>query len=151
MIEGFLPLYDSDSRILILGSFPSVKSRESSFYYGNRQNRFWVTLQSVFGGETDTVEHKKELCLNNGIALWDIVARCNIEGSADASVKDYETVNLDDILSRAPIKRILCNGKLAYELTLSVYKGNIPVTYLPSTSPANPRFDAETWRAVLRE
>lgn len=88
MIEGFSPLYDSSSEILILGSFPSVKSRQSSFYYGNRQNRFWVTLQKIFGGEIDTIEHKKELCIGNGIALWDIVARCDIEGSADAAIKE---------------------------------------------------------------
>ncbi len=151
MIEGFSPVYDESSSILILGSFPSIKSRETSFYYGNRQNRFWVTLQKVFGGEIDTIEHKRDLCLRNGIALWDIVKRCVVVGSADASIKEYETVELDDVLSRAPIKKILCNGKLAYELTLSAYKGTIPVICLPSTSPANPRFDFELWRAALEE
>lgn len=151
MIEGFSPVYDESSSILILGSFPSVKSRESSFYYGNRQNRFWVTLQKVFGGEIDTIEHKRDLCLGNGIALWDIVKRCVVVGSADASIKEYETVELDDVLSRAPIKKILCNGKLAYELTLSAYKGTLPVICLPSTSPANPRFDFGLWRAALEE
>lgn len=100
MPKGFAPLYDDNSKILVLGSFPSVKSRQTDFYYGNKQNRFWKTLQTLYGGEIDTVEHKKQLCLTNGIALWDIVAECDIVGSADASITNITFADINKLLKK---------------------------------------------------
>ena len=144
--HGFEPVFDSNSRVLILGSFPSVKSRETDFYYGNAQNRFWSTLCQAFGEKiVTTVEEKKRLCLNNGIALWDIVESCEIRGSMDADITDYTLVDLSRVLSNCKIGKILCNGATAYKLTKSVYSGEIPVYKLSSTSPANPRFNKDEW------
>ena len=149
MPKGFEPLFDSNSKILILGSFPSVKSRQTEFYYGNKQNRFWKTLQSVFGGDIDTIENKKQLCLANGIALWDIVESCDIVGSADANIKNYRFVDLDLLLKNTNVCKILCNGTTAYKFTIAAYHGDLPVILLPSTSPANTRFDKEIWTKEL--
>ena len=151
MPKGFEPLFDSNSKILILGSFPSVKSRQTEFYYGNKQNRFWKTLQSVFGGEIDTVEHKKQLCLSNGIALWDIVESCDIVGSADVNIKNYRFVDLDWLLKNTNVCKILCNGTTSYKFTTTAYHGDLPVILLPSTSPANTRFDYNIWAKELTE
>lgn len=150
MFNGFPPLFDSNSRVLILGSFPSVRSRQVDFYYGNKQNRFWRTLQSVFGGEIDTVEHKKQLCLTNGIALWDIVASCNVVGSADSNIKDVTFVDLQTVLKNTHVCKILCNGTLAYKFTRACYDGDLPMIQLPSTSPANTRFDLQVWTEALK-
>lgn len=144
--QGFPPIYDSNSRVLILGSFPSVKSRETDFYYGNLRNRFWQVLAEIFGEQVpQTVESKKRLCLDNGVALWDIVASCEIKGSMDADIRNIQTVDLQSVLSVCPIEKILCNGSAAYKLTTAVYKGALPVIKLPSTSPANVRFDKTAW------
>ena len=142
---GFEPIFDGNSKILILGSFPSVKSREQAFYYGNKQNRFWRMLSEFYDCSAETIDDKIKLCLNNGIALWDIVASCQIEGSMDCDIKNYELVDLQRVLSKCNVERILCNGIKAYELTKSVYKGTIPVIKMPSTSPANIRFDKNIW------
>ena len=142
---GFPPLFDNNSKILVLGSFPSVKSREVSFYYGNKQNRFWKTLSEYYGMAADTVEDKKKLCLSNAIALWDIVDSCRIVGSMDADIRDYTLVDLDRVLSRAPIVKILCNGVKAYQLTRSCYNGALPVIKMPSTSPANVSLNKRIW------
>lgn len=142
---GFSPVFDDDSRILVLGSFPSVKSREQAFYYGNKQNRFWKVLSEFYGAKADTIDDKIKLCLNNRIALWDIVASCRIQGSMDSDIKDYELADLSVVLDKCSIVKILCNGDKAYRLTKSVYDGDVPVVKLPSTSPANVRFDKEIW------
>lgn len=142
-------MFDGDGKILILGSFPSVRSREVQFYYGNKQNRFWSVLQRLLSGSVDTVEHKKQLCLRNGIALWDIMVSCEIDGSMDADIKKPVLADLSLVLSRAPIEKILCNGAKAYELTLRAYKGQIPVVKMPSTSPANACFDFQKWADEL--
>ena len=148
---GFEPVFDGRSRILILGSFPSVKSREVEFYYGNKQNRFWRTLCEAFGNPpVTTVDEKKHLCLTNGIALWDIVESCEIRGSMDADITDYTLVNLSRVLDKCKIDRILCNGATAYMLTKSVYNGQIPVYKLSSTSPANVRFNKDEWLQHLK-
>ncbi len=149
---GFQPLYDGDSRVLVLGSFPSVKSRAAEFYYGNPQNRFWRTLAEAFGEPIpQTTEQKKRLCIVHGVALWDIVASCEIEGSMDADIRNYRTVDLSQVLERAPIVKILCNGLVAYRLTKRAYDGNVPVVQMPSTSPANVRFQAENWILQLQQ
>lgn len=136
---------------MILGSFPSVKSRETSFYYGNKQNRFWAVLAEAFGAPLPvTVEQKKNLCLQNGVALWDIVASCNIEGSMDADLRDVTTVDLRVVTDNCPVSKILCNGAVAYRLTAENYNGSLPVVRLPSTSSANVRFDKSSWLKQLR-
>ncbi len=146
---GFLPLFDKGCKVLVLGSFPGVKSREQNFYYANPQNRFWKTLQSIFGGDISTVQSKMQLCLQNGIALWDIVQSCAIDGSMDVDIKNPTFVDLSVVLNEAPIKGILCNGKTAYNFTKRAYHGDLPVLCMPSTSPANARFDEQIWRKAF--
>ena len=150
---GFEPVYNSNSRILILGSFPSVKSREIAFYYGNKQNRFWKTVCGYFGEDVpETVEGKKDFLLRRQIALWDMVTACEINGSADASIKNVETADLERIFQSANLERIFLNGTLSYDLFVSKYKdAGIVYQKLPSTSPANPRFSVEVWRNALND
>lgn len=136
----FPPLYDKDSKILILGSFPSVKSREQMFFYGHPQNRFWKVISSVLGAETPTtIEEKRSFLLSNNIALWDVIASCDITGSSDSSIKNVVANDLTEILDSADIKQIFVNGKTA-EKYYNKYirdKINRNAICLPSTSPAN--------------
>lgn len=148
-IDGFEPFFSADSKILILGSFPSVKSREQRFYYGNKQNRFWKILSKAYKAEVNTVEDKKSLCLSHGLALWDIVTSCEIKGSLDADIKNFVLADLSTVLNNCRIEKILCNGAKAYELTARVYRGEIPIKKMPSTSPANIKFDEEVWLSEL--
>lgn len=149
--HGFPSVYDNSSEILILGSFPSVKSREISFYYGNKQNRFWKTVCGIFGEEIpDSIEGKTAFLKRRKIALWDIVEACDIIGSSDASIKNVEIVDLGEIFRTARIRKILLNGALAYRLFLQKYQNiEIPYIKMPSTSPANPRFDEKIWKKEL--
>ena len=99
------PLYDENSKILILGSFPSVKSREQGFFYGHKQNRFWRVIAGVFGAEVPvTIDEKKALLLSNGIALYDVICECDIEGSADSTIKNVKPAELDKIFKNANIE-----------------------------------------------
>ena len=150
---GFSPVFNEDSKVLILGSFPSVKSREISFYYGNKQNRFWKTLCSFFGEEIpESVQAKKTFLLRRGIALWDMAVSCEIEGSADASVKNAVLADLESIFSKCKLQKIILNGALAYDLFCKKYeKVAVPYVKLPSTSPANPRFDEKKWWSELND
>ena len=136
-----------------MGSFPSVKSREIDFYYGNKQNRFWKTVCGFFGEEIpETVEGKKTFLKRNNIALWDMVMSCEIEGSADTSVKNAEIANIPFVLSNSKIEKILLNGTLAYDLFIQNF-AQVSVSFIkmPSTSPANPRFKEEIWRKELND
>lgn len=153
MYVGFEPIFDSESEILILGSFPSVKSREVNFYYGNKQNRFWKILKEIFGSDTlDTIKQKQEFLLKNKIALWDIVGECEIIGSLDSNLKCKKVNDLSIILNNANIKMILLNGKKAHEIFKKNYGDiNIPYFCMPSTSPANTRFDKEEWHNKLKK
>ena len=147
---GFPPVYDENSRVLILGSFPSVKSRQIEFYYGNKQNRFWKMLCGYFQESIpETVDGKREFLYRNRIALWDMVVACEIDGSSDASIKNAEIADLSKVLDGAKIEKILLNGTLSYNLFLESYNGAIPYTKMPSTSPANPRYDETVWRKEL--
>ena len=150
---GFPPVYDKNSRVLILGSFPSVKSREISFYYGNKQNRFWKTVCGFFKENIpETVDGKKEFLLRNNIALWDMATSCEIEGSSDSSVKNATIADLTKILATAKIDKILLNGALAYDLFMQKYAQiGIPYVKMSSTSPANPRFNPKIWEKELYE
>lgn len=151
--RGLPPVYNEKSKILILGSFPSVKSRETDFYYGHKQNRFWKTLFGYFQTEVpESVEGKKEFLLRKGIALWDMVTACEIEGSSDASIKNAEIADLEIIFKSANIQKILFNGALAEEIFNKRYKDlKIPRERMPSTSPANPRFDGTAWERGLED
>lgn len=139
----FGPVYNNDSSILILGSMPSVKSREQQFYYGHPQNRFWKVLSTVFGEtEPGTIEEKKHFLLKNYIALWDVIASCDIIGSSDSSIRNVKENNMSLILNSAKIRTIYLNGGKAYELFKKycaqyVHADNPALVKLPSTSPAN--------------
>ena len=148
---GFAPIFDKDSRVLILGSFPSVKSREVDFYYGHKQNRFWKMLCGYFNEEIPaTKEGKISFLKRNKIALWDMAVSCEIKGSSDASVKNAVTADLQEILPFAKIEKILLNGTLSYDLFIKNYADlDVPFERMPSTSPANPRYDEKVWRRAL--
>ena len=151
------PLYNKNSKILILGSFPSVKSREAEFFYGHPQNRFWKVLAGVFGTETpDTIEEKREFLLSHGIAVWDVIASCEITGSADSSIKNVTSNDLTVILNNCEIKQIFTNGRTSAQFYDKYIKNIIKreAEYLPSTSPANAQYSVEKliaeWR-ILKE
>ena len=142
----FGPLYDENSRVLILGSFPSVRSREQNFFYGHPQNRFWKVVAAVFGKPVpQTVEEKKLLILDNGLALWDSIASCEITGSSDSSIKNARANDITVILDSCNIERIYCNGRKSHELYRKYIEpatGRTAVC-LPSTSPANAQWSLE--------
>ncbi|MBQ8766562.1 MAG: DNA-deoxyinosine glycosylase [Clostridia bacterium] len=142
----FPPLYDENSKVLILGSFPSVKSREQMFFYGHPQNRFWKVISTVVEQETPiTVEEKRTFLLSNKIALWDVIASCDITGSSDSSIKNVVANDLTEILHNADIKQIFVNGKTA-EKYYNKYIRNVinrDAICLPSTSPANAGWDLQ--------
>lgn len=149
------PVYDADSNILILGSFPSVKSREAGFFYGHPQNRFWKVTAAVFGEEVPgTIEEKKTFLLRNKIAVWDVIKSCDIEGSSDSSIKNVTVNDLEEILNAADIREIFVNGKTAlryYEKYTEQRIGRKAVC-LPSTSPANAAWSVEklveAWKVI---
>ena len=136
----FLPLYNKDSKILILCSFPSVKSREQMFFYGHPQNRFWKVISSVFNcDEVETIEEKKQFLYKNGIALWDVIASCEITRSSDSSIRNVVVNDLSKILNEADIRQIFVNGKTAEKYFKKYTKSQInrDAVCLPSTSPEN--------------
>lgn len=149
------PLYNNDSEILILGSFPSVKSREAMFFYGHPQNRFWKVISSVYDNdEPKTVDEKRRFLLNNHIALWDVISSCDIEGSADSSIKNVKANDLSPILNNANIRQIFVNGKTAeryYNLYIRPTLGRDAIC-LPSTSPANATWSVDklidAWKMI---
>ncbi len=157
VLHSIDPVFDEHCRVLILGSFPSVRSREVGFYYGHPQNRFWNTLFHIFGGERPrSIEEKRAFLLANGIALWDVIASCEISGSSDASIKGAVPNDLSALLARAPIERIFTNGGTAHKLyqTYLFSQTGIPDIPLPSTSPANAAWTQErldgAWRVILK-
>lgn len=140
IIHPIDPVYDCSSKILILGSFPSVRSREEGFFYGHPQNRFWKVTSAVFGEETPkTIEEKKAFLLRNHIAVWDVIRSCDIEGSSDSSIRNVVPNDLCRILDCADIKAIYVNGKTAYRYyqKYTEKKTRREAICLPSTSPAN--------------
>ena len=153
----FAPVYDEHSRILILGTFPSVKSREQRFYYGHPQNRFWKVLASLtrWPQIPQTIEEKKQMLLQNGIAIWDVIQSCDIAGSSDSSIKNVVPSDIGSILKDSGIKRIYANGNMAkklYEKYILPEIG-VPIIGLPSTSPANAAYSLErlkeSWQQIL--
>lgn len=139
MTHPFTPVFDEYSRLLVLGSFPSPRSRENGFYYGHPQNRFWPVLAAVFDEQLPrTNEAKRSFVLRHGIALWDVLKSCSITGAADSSIREQK-VNDFTPLIEAGIRRIYTTGKAAYKLYMlyAFPHTGIEALYLPSTSPAN--------------
>lgn len=152
------PVYDSESKILILGSFPSVKSREQQFFYGHKQNRFWRVLAQVLGcAVPESIEDKRAMLLTHHIAVWDVIASCEITGSSDATIRNVVPNDLSRILSHADIRAIYTNGAKAHQLYQKyIYPVNgREALLLPSTSPANAGYSldrlVEAWRVIGEE
>ena len=152
--HGFGPVYDENSRILILGSFPSVKSREMQFYYGHPQNRFWKLLGMIYGEPVpDSADGRRRFALRNGIALWDSIESCRIVGSSDSSIRDAEPTDIRLILDHAPIARIYANGNTSlkmYQKYQLAHTGREAIG-LPSTSPANAAWSLEKLYEVWKQ
>lgn len=149
----FAPVYDENARILILGSFPSVRSREEGFYYGHPRNRFWKMLAMCLDEPVpETIAEKKRFLLRHNLALWDVLASCEVSGSSDSSIRSAVPNDIQLILQQAPIERILCNGATAGKLCAR-YCG-LESVILPSTSPANASWSLERlcaqWKPLLR-
>ncbi len=154
--HGFEPVFDEHSRVLVLGSFPSVLSRANDFYYGNPQNRFWRVMAACLGvpvppNEGDlladsepatldaSIAAKRSMLLNGGVALWDVIESCDIKGSSDVSIRNVVPAHIERITDAAPIEQVICNGGTAgrlYKRYLQERTG-LATVVLPSTSPAN--------------
>ena len=158
IVHSFEPVYDKASEILILGTLPSVKSRENNFYYGHKQNRFWKVLATLLKEPVpDTIEEKKAMLLAHRIAMWDVIQSCDIKGSSDSSIKNVQPTDIGMILEKTNITRIYANGNKAGQL----YKRyqfpitGIEATVLPSTSPANAAWSlarlCEAWKTILHD
>ena len=151
------PIYDKESRILILGTLPSVKSREHNFYYSHPQNRFWKVVASILGcSEPLSIDEKKQMLIKNKIALWDVIESCTITGSSDSSIKNAKPNNITSILMGSNIRSIYGNGQTAYQLYQKLCYPNthMEMIKLPSTSPANASYDLERltteWKVILK-
>ena len=149
------PVFDADSTVLVLGSFPSVKSRESGFFYGHAQNRFWRVTAAVFGCPVPvTIPEKRAFLLQNHVALWDVIASCDIDGSSDASIKHVRPNDLAPLLAASKITHIFTNGATADALYTrwQFPATGIPAVRLPSTSPANAAWSLDrlidAWRVI---
>lgn len=170
--HGFEPVFDERSRVLVLGSFPSVLSRANAFYYGNPQNRFWRVMavclgapvppnegDSLASGEPATLDAsvaaKRAMLLNGGVALWDVIESCDIKGSSDASIKNVVPARVELITSNASIEQVICNGGTAGHLYKRYLQERtcLPAVVLPSTSPANAAWRlerlVERWREAV--
>ena len=155
IIHPIPPVYDENSKVLIFGSFPSVKSREARFFYGHPQNRFWKLMALIFEDDLpQTVEEKRAFLLRNNIAVWDVIRSCDITGSSDASIKNVVPNDLSTILNTANISNIYVNGKTAYKYYEKYTKPLIQrdAICLPSTSPANAAWNMERleseWKVI---
>ena len=155
IIHPIPPVYDEKSRVLILSSFPSVKSREFGFFYGHPQNRFWRVISTVFDEKIpESIEEKKALLLRNGVAVWDVIHSCEIVGSADSSIKNAVPNDINHIIKESRIERIFTNGKKSDELYRKYLEQQtgIKAICLPSTSPANAAWSleklTEEWKII---
>lgn len=154
--HNIAPLYGEDSEILILGSFPSVMSRQQKFFYGHPQNRFWRVIAAVYGADTpNTIEEKRSLILENHLALWDVISSCEISGSSDSSIKNVLPNDISIILKQSSVKKIVVNGKTAEKYYKKYIQPEIGIeaVCLPSTSPANAMWTLEKlikeWKKTL--
>ena len=154
----FEPVFDARSRILILGSFPSVRSRKEGFYYAHPQNRFWPVMARLTGRPVpESIPEKKRLLLDSGIALWDAAQSCEIKGSSDGSIRSAIPNDIGLILKSADIRGIYCNGQTAYRIYAAFCEPatGVKAVPLPSTSPANAAWStdmlADAWKTAVRE
>lgn len=148
------PLYDRNSRLLILGSFPSVKSREMRFFYGHPQNRFWKVISAVLQEETPTtIEEKRKMLLAHHVALWDTIYSCDIIGSSDSSIKNVVPTDLRTVVEQSKIQHIYCNGRTSGKYFEKYQQKTLGMTaeVLPSTSPANAAFGLEKLTVIWSE
>ena len=155
IVHPIPPVFDANSRILILGSFPSVKSREAEFFYAHPQNRFFRVLSAVYEDELpETTEQRRAFLVRHHVAVWDVIARCDISGSSDGSIKNAEANDIRPILEKANIECIFVNGKTAERLYIKHIEPivGIKASLLPSTSPANAAFSLErlieAWKKI---
>lgn len=156
IVHPLKPLYKGNSKILILGSFPSVKTREYGFFYGHPQNRFWPLMELLFDENlTTNIEQRREFLLRNKIAVFDSIYQCDIIGSSDASIKNVVASDLSEIFENADIKQVFCNGATSYKYYKKYHfsQSGIKGIQLPSTSPANAKFRledlAKQWVQIL--
>lgn len=156
VVHTIPPLYDSHSRVLLLGSIPSPKSREIGFFYGHPQNRFWRVLAAVLGEEVPkTIDEKRAMCLKHHVALWDTIARCDIAGASDTSIRNAVPNDIGKLVRESEITRIFATGGKSAELYRKLIEPqlHIPITQLPSTSPANAAWSLErlieAYRVIL--
>ena len=155
--HDFEPVFDENSKVLILGTFPSVKSRENQFYYGHPQNRFWKVIAGLTESEVpQTIEEKKKLLLEHGIAIWDVIESCDIIGSSDSSIKNVVPADIEKVVANSKIQNIYANGGTAKKLyeKYSQKKTGREIIGLPSTSPANAAYSLERllecWQEVKK-
>nr|WP_297275693.1 DNA-deoxyinosine glycosylase [uncultured Agathobaculum sp.] len=156
VVHTIPPLYDSHSRVLLLGSIPSPKSRAVGFFYGHPQNRFWRVLAAVLGESVpQTIEEKRAMCLKHHVALWDTIARCDIAGASDTSIRNAVPNDIGKLVRESEITRIFATGGKSAELYRKLIEPalHIPITQLPSTSPANAAWSLErlieAYRVIL--
>ncbi len=153
--HGFGPFYDGNSKILILGSFPSVRSREASFYYAHPQNRFWRVLALLFDDDVPETLFEKHCFLHShGVALWDVVESCEIKGSSDSSIRGVVPTDISQLCREIPIQRIILNGRTAERYFRRFFPDfDVPTSAVPSTSPANAAWSldmlADAWRSAI--
>ena len=152
--HSFGAVFNENSRILILGTMPSVQSRAAGFYYAHPRNRFWLVLSESFCQPApQNVYEKKLLLLSNGVALWDVLSSCSIIGSSDSSIRDPVYNDIASLVRNVPIEKILCNGKKAFSLYKGFFNLRLPVICMPSTSPANAAWSVErlatAWKPEL--
>lgn len=151
MRHGFPPVYDRNSRVLVLGSMPSPKSRERGFYYMHPQNRFWRMLAEVLGEELPAdIPGRREMCISHGVALWDVLAECTITGASDSSITDPVPNPLEEVFRTADIRAVFTTGKKAQTLYERFFPGFPQAVCLPSTSPANRTITEERMLAEYR-
>ena len=153
---GLPPLHGVQANALILGSFPSPKSREQGFFYGHKQNRFWPMIAAVTGEPVPDwadIEAKKAIILNHGLAVWDTIGACDIKGASDASIRDVVPNDIAGLLAKAPIEAVFCNGATAYKIYTKYLEpvSGIPAVRLPSTSPANAACRPEKLREIWQK
>ena len=156
VVHTIPPLYDSHSRVLLLGSIPSPKSRAVGFFYGHPQNRFWRVLAAVLGESVpQTIEEKRAMCLKHHVALWDTIARCDIAGASDTSIRNAVPNDIGKLVRESEITRIFATGGKSAELYRKLIEPqlHIPIMQLPSTSPANAAWSLErlieAYRVIL--
>lgn len=157
--HGFGPYYDHGSTILVLGSFPSVKSREQQFFYGHPMNRFWPMMALLFGKPVPkSIEEKKAFLEASHIALYDVIEECDIKNSSDSSIRNVVVSDLSPILDGSQVRLILLNGRKAGGLflryQLPMLKNRVDYAIMPSTSPANAAISMDqlldAWGAQIR-